>query len=388
MRADYLGECAAYPALASALSGRTVLVGAMSRDELARVIEGPAARAGLTVERRLRDSLLDEVVEEPGAAPAALDVAARAVGGPRGRRVDGPGIRAQWRCPGAVARLAEAAHGRLTPAERDAARRILLRLADTGAGGQVVRRRVPLAELDADRDANARTALAALARDRLVILDEGSVEVAHEALFREWPRLRAWLEENVEHLGVRRRLTDAATAWEAGGRDSAIFFAVPGSPRHSTGRPAAGADLNEVERAFLAASREAAQSAEQRGGGRTVVYVCCSALRQSFWSPRPLHSPSRSSSGRVRRRRTRAPMSSDWRRSRERNGKSTGRYSSRARLSRCPIRRRPGGHYSRRSCVLQRRSACTGPPSVDRSASPRHRSATGFSSGTRRASAL
>ena len=33
---------------------------------------------------------------------------------------------------------------------------------------------------------------------RLVSIDEQSVEIAHEALAREWPRLRAWLDEDVE----------------------------------------------------------------------------------------------------------------------------------------------------------------------------------------------
>ena len=264
MRADYLGECAAYPALASALSGRTVLVGAMSREELARVIEGPAARAGLTVEPRLRDALLDEVAEEPGALPLLSTSLQEQWAAREGDELTVRAYERSGGVRGAVARLAEAAHARLTPAERDAARRILLRLADTGAGGQVVRRRVPLAELEADRDVNARTALAALARDRLVILDEGSVEVAHEALFREWPRLRAWLEENVEHLGVRRRLTDAATAWEAGGRDSGELLRGARLASTLDWETGGGADLNEVERAFLAASREAAQSESQR----------------------------------------------------------------------------------------------------------------------------
>ena len=53
-----------------------------------------------------------------------------------------------------------------------------------------------------------------LAEARLVTLGEDSVEVAHEALIREWPRLRQWLREDREGLRLHRRLTEAASEWE------------------------------------------------------------------------------------------------------------------------------------------------------------------------------
>ena len=51
-----------------------------------------------------------------------------------------------------MARLAEAAYGRLDAEQQAVARRILLRLAGEDVGGAAVRRRVALDELDADRD--------------------------------------------------------------------------------------------------------------------------------------------------------------------------------------------------------------------------------------------
>lgn len=46
MRADFYGKCAAYPALAAALSDDQVLVGPMTEEELRRAIERPAQLAG------------------------------------------------------------------------------------------------------------------------------------------------------------------------------------------------------------------------------------------------------------------------------------------------------------------------------------------------------
>ena len=53
-----------------------------------------------------------------------------------------------------------------------------------------------------------------LAEARLVTVGEGSVEVAHEALIREWPTLRAWLAEDRDGLRLHRHLTEAAQSWE------------------------------------------------------------------------------------------------------------------------------------------------------------------------------
>ena len=38
--------------------------------------------------------------------------------------------------------------------------------------------------------------LGRFAEARLLTLDEGTAEVAHEVLIREWPTLRGWLEED------------------------------------------------------------------------------------------------------------------------------------------------------------------------------------------------
>jgi len=41
------------------------------------------------------------------------------------------------------------------------------------------------------------------------------VEVAHEAMFREWPRLRDWISERADDLRLRREIEQAASGWKA-----------------------------------------------------------------------------------------------------------------------------------------------------------------------------
>ena len=141
---------------------------------------------------------------------------------------------------GAIARLAEGVFERLDAPGREAARRILLRLAG---------RRVPLDELDPE-------VLSILADARLVTVDEGFAEVAHEALLREWPRLAAWLADDREGRALHHRLAERARAWE----DDADL--LRGGPLVAAVEWFAdrGQDLNERERAFLEASQAASQA--------------------------------------------------------------------------------------------------------------------------------
>ncbi|MFF5225891.1 hypothetical protein [Dactylosporangium sp. NPDC000521] len=111
----------------------------------------------------------------------------------------------------AIAQTAERVHAGLDPAGPAAARRILLRLTALGDGTEDTRRPIVRAELDgvADPAVTARV-LAELADARLVVLGDGTVEVAHEALIRAWPRLHRWLTDDRAALVAHRRLTDAA----------------------------------------------------------------------------------------------------------------------------------------------------------------------------------
>ena len=83
----------------------------------------------------------------------------------------------------------------------------------------MTRRRVSLAELGALPDPRVRAVVEPLAAARLLTLDAAHVEVAHEALFREWPRLRTWLAEHVAARTVQRHLASAAASWDDAGRD-------------------------------------------------------------------------------------------------------------------------------------------------------------------------
>ena len=271
LRADYYGHCAAHPALAEALGRAQVLVGPMGEAELRRVIERPAALTGLRVADGLSDALVADVAGRSGALPL-LATALRELW-ERGH--DGlltlDGYVATGGVHGAVARLAERAYQELSPARRAVARRVLLRLAAPGDGDTMVRRRAPRAELAALGGGDLDAVLRTLTAHRLVNVDDGAVEIAHEAVLAEWPRLREWLTEDLAGLRLHRALTAAATAWASGGHaQEDLLRGVRLAAAVEWAEPRT-AELTTVETDFLTASRAAADRAASAARARALA---------------------------------------------------------------------------------------------------------------------
>jgi WD40 repeat protein len=264
IRADFYGRCAEFPALARLVGATHVLVGPMAEAELRRAIELPARRAGLRVEPALVAALIAEVADRPGALPLLSTTLLELWQLRDGRTLTLQSYLETGGVSAAVARLAEDAYARLSPQQQIVARAVLLRLAGTQTGDAVVRRRVPLTELDVERDPDVAEVLTVLADARMVTVSEGSVEVAHEALLREWPRLRGWLEEDVQGRQLHHHLIEAAREWSEGGEDPADLYrgarlasAMDWTAQHTF-------ELNEQERNFLEHSREATVAESER----------------------------------------------------------------------------------------------------------------------------
>jgi WD40 repeat protein len=264
LRADFYGRFAAYPGLAELLGANHVLVGPMQASELRRAVELPAGRVGLRVEPELSDALVDDVEGEPGALPLLSTALLELWQKRQDNALTLAAYHASGGVHGAVARLAEGTYDRIPSGRKQLVRAIMLRLIGEGEGDAAVRRRAALAELDLERNEDVADVLATLADSRLVSVSEGSVEVAHEALLREWPRLRGWIEEDAEGRRLRRHITRAATEWDAAGRDQGELYrgarlatALEWAADHAL-------DLNEREREFVTESREVSERETKR----------------------------------------------------------------------------------------------------------------------------
>ena len=314
LRADFYGRFAAVPGLAGLLGANQVLVGPMQASELRRAVELPADRVGLRVEPGLADALVDDVEGEPGALPLLSTALLELWQKREDEALTLAAYRETGGVHGAVARLAEGTYTRIPDERKPLVRAVMLRLVGEGEGkGEApVRRRVPLAELDLERNEDVAVVLATLADSRLVTVSEGSVEVAHEALLREWPRLREWIEEDAEGRRLRRHITRAATGWDTAGRDSGELYrgarlaaALDWSADHAFER-------NELEREFVTESRAASEQETKRARRTNRRLRALSSGSQSCsWQP-SREGSSRSSS--VAKRARRRPSASLTRR--------------------------------------------------------------------------
>jgi hypothetical protein len=128
----------------------------------------------------------------PGAMPLLSHALAETWQRRDGRVLTVEAYRATGEIRGAVARSADRLYESLPADQRPKLRSVLLRLVSPAPNGEPVRARVPTRVLGGDADRERLLGL--LVRARLVTAEEDTVELAHEALARAWPRLRSWLQ--------------------------------------------------------------------------------------------------------------------------------------------------------------------------------------------------
>ena len=267
LRADFYAHCADFPALREALARHQEFIGAMTTEELRRAIEQPATQAEWAFQSGLVDLLVRDVRGEPGALPLLSHALLETWRRRRGRTMTLRGYAESGGVRGAIARTAESVLRDMNPEERWLARNIFIRLTELGTETQDTRRRATISELipSEDQEPAVRSVLDTLADARLVTLGQQDAEVAHEALIREWPTLREWLEEDRQGLHLHRHLTEAAQEWEARGRDHAELYRGARLAQAAEWANLHPKETNPLEREFLAASQtsQAEETAER-----------------------------------------------------------------------------------------------------------------------------
>jgi WD40 repeat protein/class 3 adenylate cyclase len=265
LRADFYAHLAQYPELRDAVAQQQEYIGPMTAEELRLAIEEPAKRGHWEFEPGLVDLILRDVGDEPGALPllshALLETWKRRAGHTMTLKgyADAGGVH------GAIAHTAESIYQNLSPEEQVIARDIFLRLTELGEGTEDTRRRTSFEELlsHTENADEVRSVLNKLAEARLITLGENTVEVAHEALIREWPALREWLSQDREGLRLHRHLTEAAYEWELLGRDSGALYRGAHLSQAREWAALHPNTLNTGEREFLAASINQEQQEHQ-----------------------------------------------------------------------------------------------------------------------------
>jgi WD40 repeat protein len=256
LRADFLGRALEHPALARALQDDVLVIGRMTREQLQRVVEGPAA-GEVAYEPGLVDRILDDVGSEPGNLPL-LEFALTLLWEHQvARTLRHAAYEALGEVDGALARYAETVYsGELPEAEQEAARHVFVQLVRPGEATDHLRRVAHRNELDEERWRVAQR----LAATRLVVTGRDpagveTVEVVHEALISRWDRLREWVEADRAFRAWQERLRNTIRQWEDSGHDDGALLrgvALAEAERWLKQQPS---DISPTERTFVERSR-------------------------------------------------------------------------------------------------------------------------------------
>jgi WD40 repeat protein len=198
MRADFTGHLLEDSRnFADASNPGTFLLPRMTREEIAEAIRKPANAVGYTADDNLVAMVLDDAGDEPGVL-ALVEFSLTELWPARDQNTKRLTLEAYVKLgglKGSIDRHADGVFEQLNPEQQSAARRALTRLVHVSTLDSYTRLRRSLS----DFDPAGLKVIQALARNRLVVIshDEGRqddvAEVAHEALIREWRKLREWV---------------------------------------------------------------------------------------------------------------------------------------------------------------------------------------------------
>ena len=279
LRADFFDRPLGYEHIGPLVSSGHVTVIPPTRSEMVEAIEKPAGAVGLHLEPGLANRITSDVAEQPGGLPLMQYALTELVATRTTDVLTAADYERIGGATGALGRRAEQVYQDLSPARQDAARQILLRLVTVDENTDDTRRRAKRSELEAlDIDHHdVGEVVAAFGAHRLLSFDRDpttrspTVEVAHEALLREWPRLRDWIEEQRESLVLGRRFQAAMMEWNRA--DRADDYLLTGDRLAPFTIWALTASLTAEEQTFLTASRQADEAARRSRRRRRGVLI-------------------------------------------------------------------------------------------------------------------
>jgi WD40 repeat protein/serine/threonine protein kinase len=231
LRADFYDRPLQIQPLAKWIRKNTELAIPMTPEELTWAIREPARRMGVGLEDGLAEAIVADVADQPGALPMLQYTLTELFESRRDNLMTKSTYEEVGGVMGALRSRAEEIYADFNVTEKELTRQLFLRLVTLGEGIEDTRRRVLRTELEslfsddlglqADREkpGDISIVLERFGEARLLTFDrdpatrEPTMEVAHEALLREWRRLRAWLDESRADVRLQRVLSLAASEW-------------------------------------------------------------------------------------------------------------------------------------------------------------------------------
>ncbi len=223
LRSDFLGDTQQHLRLNKLFSTQGFLVPIMQPEELEIAIAKPAEQAGYKLDKAIVTLLVEQTQGREGALPLLQFALTRIWEGLQNGVDPAETLRNIGGVGGALAGEAQRLYQSLSSEDQVIARSMFLALVQLSEDSADTRRRAPVSELiatDAD-EIRVRSIINRFAEPGVRFLAKFSdkqhgemIEVAHEALIRNWGQLKEWLKECREALRKKRKIEQAADEWK------------------------------------------------------------------------------------------------------------------------------------------------------------------------------
>ena len=200
------------------------IIGRLGREQLREVVEKPAFEAGLQFDEGVVDRLVDDSGGGDGLPLLAYTLQILWERSAPDRHVSLADYEAVGRVAGAIVRQADKVTGELGGVTSAPIIETLIKFVNVGEDNQPLRRRVQ----EDDLSPGERRVAEAFVEARLLTRDtartEITIQVAHEALFRQWPPLRQAIEARADDLRGRMDLERWAVDWDKSDRQASYLL--------------------------------------------------------------------------------------------------------------------------------------------------------------------
>lgn len=287
LRADFYDRPLVQPALSQLMRERTEVVIPFTPEELEEAITGPLHETGVEMEAGLIAAIVNDVSEQPGALPMLEYMLTELFDQREANLLTLQAYRRLGGTLGALASRADDIYRSLPQALQPLARQLFLRLVTLGEGTEDTRRRAFLSEVQSIAP-DIQSVIDGFDQSRLLTFDrdpltrEPTVEIAHEAIIREWKRLQHWLDESRSDVRLQRLLAQEAGSWVTAGRDPSYLLREGRLAQFEEWTARANMALTPLEKTFLEASithQRTSAAAEQERQEREIRLEQSTALR-------------------------------------------------------------------------------------------------------------
>lgn len=274
MRVDAIAPAADVPLLRDGLQRSHFVLGPITRDDARRILTGPTAAHGITMDPELVTLILQDAGDDPS-LPSDQASEALATALPLLSQI----MRTLWRdrtdprritladyqraggVPSAIESAAEAGYETLS-AEAKAACWPTLQEMIRLDGPHPARRATPREEIT---DPASLEVVDTLLDAHLLMSDGSGLTISHDLLLTTWPRLASWIDSARDWTAARRLLARYSMFWDDSGRpddllttsNAALILEAAAGEDTGDRTGFSPGELTRIEREFLEASRDA-----------------------------------------------------------------------------------------------------------------------------------